>query len=153
MNVVVDYELLCCNIFVGVGFVVIEMGLFNSIGSCEIKVKIWLFNNGGFVEVVVKMLGGEVFYEGNVVIDGVLGMLVFIEFYFVVFVGYKFGGKLFFMGCLCDVVNGVEVMCIDCVVLIVIVVVFVFGKMVYELKVDFDVDLGFLSCVEVIVEW
>lgn len=151
-NAVVDYEPSCCNILAGVGPAAIEMGLLNSIGSCETKVKIRLLNNGGFVEAVVKTPGGEVSYEGNVAIDGVPGTSAPIELHFVAPVGYKSGGKLLPTGRSRDVVNGVEVTCIDCAVPIVIAAASALGKTAYESKADLDADLGFLSRVEAIAE-
>lgn len=87
-------------------------------------------------------------YEGDIVISGVLGIGVLIKFYFWDIVGFKMEGNFLFIGNVCDNINGVEVILIDCVMLIVIVEVLVMGKMGCEINVEFEDDVVFFKWFE-----
>lgn len=147
-NAVVDWEPSCGNILAGVGPAAIEMGLITNIGNSATKINIRLLNNGSFVEAVVKTPGGQVTYEGDAAIDGVPGTSAPIELHFTDVVGSKSNGKLLPTGLLRDVINGVEVTCIDCAVPIVIVPASAVGKTAYESKPELDADIHFLTRVE-----
>ena len=143
----VDWGPTCGNILAGVGPAAIEMGLIKNIGQTETKVRIRLVNTGGFVEAVVQTPGGHVTYEGDAAIDGVPGTSAPIELNFVDVVGSK-TGKLLPTGRLRDLINGVEVSCIDCAMPTVIARASALGKTGFETKLDLDLDVDFFRRIE-----
>lgn len=145
---VVNWEPSCGNILAGVGPAAIEMGLVPHVGRCETKIKIRLLNTGGVVEAVVQTPGGQVTYEGSIAIAGVPGTAAPIALHFTNIVGSQSGGVLLPTGRLRDVVNGVEVSCIDCAVPIVVAAAEALGKTAYESKADLDADAPFLRRLE-----
>ncbi|KAG0578176.1 hypothetical protein KC19_4G003900 [Ceratodon purpureus] len=143
----VDWGPTCGNILAGVGPAAIEMGLIPNIGNAETKVRIRLVNTGGFVEAVVQTPGKHVTYEGDVAIDGVPGTSAPIELSFVDVVGSK-TGKLLPTGRLRDLIDAIEVTCIDCAVPTVVARASALGKTGYESKLELDLDVDFFRRVE-----
>jgi 4-oxalomesaconate tautomerase len=107
----VDYGPTCGNILVGVGPAALEMGLVPVTGE-ETRVRIRAVNTGALVEAVVQTPGGRVSYEGSVAIDGVPGTAAPVGLNFMDVVGSK-SGAMFPTGNAIDVIDGVEVTCID----------------------------------------
>lgn len=149
-DAVVDWEPSCGNILAGVPPAAIEMGLIPRIGNSETRIKIRLLNNGSFVEAVVQTPGGQVTYDGQTAIDGVPGTSAPIELHFTDIVGSKCNKKLLPTGRVRDVIDGIEVTCLDCAVPIVIAAASAMGKTAYESKADLDGDAPFLRRVEAI---
>ena len=108
----VDYKPTCGNILVGVGPAAIEMGLVAATDP-ETRVRIRAVNAGALVEAVVRTPGGRVDYEGEVAIDGVPGTAAPVALDFLDVVGSRTGGVMFPTGRPRDVIDGLEVTCID----------------------------------------
>lgn len=90
----------------------------------------------------------QVQYEGDTVIDGVPGSAAPIALNFKDVVGSKTGGKLLPTGNLRDVIEGVEVTCIDCAMPIVIAQASAMGKTGYETRQELDADPNFFALLE-----
>lgn len=109
---IVDFKPTCGNILVGVGPAAIEMGLVQATDG-ETRVRIRAVNTGAMVESIVQTPGGVVSYEGDVAIDGVPGTAAPVALDFLQVVGSRTGGVMFPTGNTIDVIDGVEVTCID----------------------------------------
>lgn len=107
----VDYGPTCGNILVGVGPAAIEMGLVTAKRDVT-SVRIRAVNTGALVEAEVQTPGGVVSYEGNVAVDGVPGTAAPVALNFMEVVGSR-SGAMFPTGNAMDVIDGVEVTCID----------------------------------------
>ena len=107
----VDTRPNCGNMLSGVAPFAIEQGLIPA-GDGTTKVRIYNVNTGSRIEVTVCTPGGEVIYEGNARIDGVAGtaapvLLNFLDAWGAV------TGKLFPTGRRIEVIDGLELTCID----------------------------------------
>ena len=107
----VDYGPTCGNILVGVGPAAIEMGLVEAQDGVT-PVRIRAVNTGATVEALVQTPGGQVEYRGDVQLDGVPGTAAPVGLNFLDVVGSK-TGEMFPTGNRIDVIDGVEVTCID----------------------------------------
>lgn len=107
----VDFKPTCGNILTAVGPAAIEMGLMAA-QKGETLVKIRCVNTGARVEAKVQTPDGIVAYEGGAVIDGVPGAAAPVEMRFMDVVGGMTGAFLP-TGNLRDVIDGVEVTCMD----------------------------------------
>jgi len=107
----VDYGPTCGNILVGVGPAAIEMGLVAAQDGVT-PVSIRAVNTGATVEALVQTPGGAVTYAGDVALDGVPGTAAPVGLNFLDVVGSK-TGNMFATGNRIDVIDGVEVTCID----------------------------------------
>jgi len=101
----------CGNILAGVGPWAIENGLVGIAGEVT-KVRIHMVNTGGLAVAHVPTLNGSVCYEGDTAIDGVPGAAAAISIDFLNLAGAS-TGALLPTGQALDVVDGVEVTCID----------------------------------------
>lgn len=116
---IVDWEPTCGNMLSGVGPFAIEEGLFPaSPGATELIVR--NVNTESFIDVVVQTPDGHVTYDGDCAIDGVPGTAAPIELRFREVAGSQ-TGLLFPTGNPVDVIDGVEVTCIDVAMPLVIV--------------------------------
>ncbi|MBY4892193.1 4-oxalomesaconate tautomerase [Rhodobacteraceae bacterium N5(2021)] len=111
MEPMVDYRPTCGNILVGVGPAAIEMGLV-PVTDDTTTVRIRAVNTGALVESVVQTPGGQVTYAGDTHVDGVPGTAAPVALNFLDVVGSK-SGAMFPTGRPLDVIDGVEVTCID----------------------------------------
>ena len=107
----VDIKPTCGNILVGVGPAAIEMGLVTPTGR-ETEVRINAVNTGARVISKVRTEGDAVEYEGDTHVDGVPGTAAPIELSFMDVAG-SMTGSMFPTGNRIDVIDGVEVTCID----------------------------------------
>ncbi|WP_415404358.1 4-oxalomesaconate tautomerase [Tateyamaria sp. SN3-11] len=107
----VDFAPTCGNILVGVGPAAIEMGLVPVTGDVT-RVRIRAVNTGALVEAEVQTPGGAVTYDGDVAIDGVPGTAAPVPLNFMEVVGAR-TGALFPTGQAIDVIDGIEVSCVD----------------------------------------
>jgi 4-oxalomesaconate tautomerase len=107
----VDTKPNCGNILAGVGPFAIERGLV-SVSGPETRVRVKTLNTGTRAELVVQTPNGEVKYDGDESIDGVPGSAAAIPINFLDTAG-SVCGVLFPSGHHSEVVNGVEVTCID----------------------------------------
>ncbi|MEM8791538.1 MAG: 4-oxalomesaconate tautomerase [Pseudomonadota bacterium] len=107
----VDFKPTCGNILAGVGPAAIEMGLVDANGP-ETRVRIRAVNTGTRVEASVKTADGAVCYEGDCMIDGVPGSAAPVPLSFMDVAGSSTGAMLP-TGNVVDMIDGIEVTCID----------------------------------------
>lgn len=107
----VDYAPTCGNILVGVGPAAIEMGLVPVSGNVT-SVRIRAINTGALVEADVQTPDGAVSYAGDEAIDGVPGTAAPVALNFMKVVGSR-TDVLFPTGNAKDLIDGIEVSCID----------------------------------------
>ena len=107
----VDYAPTCGNILVGVGPAAIEMGLVPVSGNVT-SVRIRATNTGALVEADVQTPDGAVSYAGAEAIDGVPGTAAPVALNFMEVVGSR-TDALFPTGNAKDLIDGIEVSCID----------------------------------------
>ena len=107
----VDYGPTCGNILVGVGPAAIEMGLVPAKDGVT-PVRIRAVNTGALVEAEVQTPGGVVSFDGETAVDGVPGTAAPVALNFMEVVGSR-SGAMFPTGKALDVIDGIEVTCID----------------------------------------
>ncbi len=144
----VDYRPTCGNILVGVGPAAIEMGLVPASDPVT-TVRIRAVNTGALVEAVVQTPGGQVSYEGDVRIDGVAGTAAPVALNFLDVVGSK-TGAMFPTGNAVDVIDGVEVSCVDVAMPMMIARAEDFGVTGYEDRDTLETNRDLFTRMEVI---
>ncbi|MEM9267520.1 MAG: 4-oxalomesaconate tautomerase [Pseudomonadota bacterium] len=107
----VDFKPTCGNIMSGVGPAAIEMGLITPQDDVT-EIRINAVNTGAQVLARVQTPGGQITYEGDTEIAGVPGQAAPVELTFMGVVGSSTGSFLP-TGNLRDVIDGVEVTCMD----------------------------------------
>lgn len=136
----VDYSPTCGNILAGVGPAAIEMGLMPIMGE-KTAVKILSTNTGARVEAIVETPSSNevahVNYHGEASVNGVPGTAAPIILKFKDVVGSK-TGKLFPTGNSIDVIDGIELTCIDVAMPMVIGRATDFGITGYETREELD---------------
>ncbi len=142
----VDFKPTCGNILSGVGPAAIEMGIVAA-QSGETPVNIHAVNTGAKVAAVVQTPNGEVSYEGDAQIDGVPGTSAPIALQFMETVGGLTGAFLP-TGNLVDVIDGIEVTCMDVAMPIVIAKAESFGLTGVESAAELDEDTEFFARME-----
>ena len=108
---IVDTNPSCGNMLAGVAPFAIETGLFPAQDG-ETRVMIYNVNTEARIEAIVQTPGRAVRYTGDARIDGVPGTAAPIILNFMDVVG-SISGKLLPTGTLRDVIDGIEVTCID----------------------------------------
>ena len=142
----VDFKPTCGNILSGVGPAAIEMGLVAALDD-ETQVNIRAVNTGAKVAAVVQTPNGEVSYEGDAEIDGVPGTSAPIALQFMETVGGVTGA--FLPTCnLVDVIDGIEVTCMDVAMPIVIAKAESFGLSGTESAAELDANTEFFARME-----
>lgn len=144
----VDFKPTCGNILSGVGPAAIEMGLFPTSGD-ETTVRIRSTNTGVRVKAVLHTPGGAVEYEGNAAIDGVPGTAAPIYLNFMDVVGSS-TGALLPTGQAIDIIDGVEVTCMDVAMPVVMARADAFGLTGYETVEELDANTAFYHRMEAI---
>ena len=144
----VDFKPSCGNILVGVGPAAIEMGLVEA-GSETTEVKIRAVNTGARVIAKVQTPQGAVSYDGTASIDGVPGTAAPIELQFMDVVG-GLTGALFPTGNQIDVIDGIDVSCMDVAMPMVIARAQDFGLSGYETAAELDENRAFYDKMEAI---
>lgn len=142
----VDFKPTCGNILSGVGPAALEMGLIAPQGDVT-RVRIHSVNTGAKVEAVVRTPGGEVEYAGDAAIDGVPGTAAPIFLNFMDVVGSS-TGALLPTGALRDVIDGIEVTCMDVAMPICIARAADFGLTGYETIEELDANRDFYARME-----
>ena len=142
----VDFKPTCGNILAGVGPAAIEMGLIAPQDG-ETPVNILAVNTGARVAATVQTPGGVVEYEGSAQIDGVPGTAAPVALQFRETVGGVTGAFLP-TGNLVDVIDGVEVTCMDVAMPIVIAHAESFGLTGYESAAELDDNAAFYARME-----
>ncbi len=132
----VDFSPTCGNILVGVGPAAIEMGLVPITGDVT-TLKIRAVNTGALVEVHVQTRGGSVLYDGDTAVDGVPGTAAPVALNFMEVVGSR-TGKMFPTGNAIDVIDGVEVSCVDVAMPMMVARAADLGMTGYESQAELD---------------
>lgn len=142
----VDFKPTCGNILVGVGPAALEMGLVEATGA-ETEVKIRAVNTGARVISKVQTSADGVVYEGSAQIDGVPGSAAPIELMFMDVTGGA-TGALFPTGNRVDVIDGIEVSCLDVAMPMVIARAADFGLTGAETAAELDANRAFYDRME-----
>ena len=142
----VDFKPTCGNILSGVGPAAIEMGLVAA-SDPETRVRILGVNTGARVEAIVQTPGGVVRYDGDAAIDGVPGTAAPIRLNFMDVVGGA-TGAMFPTGQPLDVIQGVEVTCIDVAMPLVIARAEDMGLTGYETRDEIEANREFYARME-----
>ncbi|QCO57947.1 4-oxalomesaconate tautomerase (plasmid) [Pseudorhodobacter turbinis] len=142
----VDFKPTCGNILSGVGPAALEMGLVEPTGD-ETRIRVLAVNTGARVEAVVQTPGGSVNYEGTAAIDGVPGTGAPIYLNFMGVVGSS-TGALLPTGATRDVIDGIEVTCMDVAMPMVIARAADFGLTGHESAADLDANRDFYARME-----
>ena len=144
----VDTKPNCGNMLVAVGPFAIESGLVSAQNG-ETRVRIFNVNTQSLVEAIVQTPGGQVSYEGNAAIDGVPGTAAPVGINFKSAIG-SVTRKMLPTGKPLDVIDGVEVSCVDVAMPIVLMRAEDFGKTGHETAVELDADRETHSRMEAI---
>lgn len=144
----VDFKPTCGNILVGVGPAAIEMGLVTP-QDTSTEVRIRAVNTGARVATQVRTDRTGVIYEGAAKIDGVPGTAAPIDLMFHDVVGGA-TGTMFPTGNRVDVIDGVEVSCLDVAMPMVIARASSFGLTAQETAQELDTNRGFFQKMEAI---
>lgn len=142
----VDFKPTCGNILSGVGPAAIEMGLIAPQGDVT-RVRIHSVNTGAKVEAVVSTPDGAVRYEGTAAIDGVPGASAPVFLNFMDVVGSA-TGALLPTGNLRDVIDGIDVTCMDVAMPVVIARARDFGLTGTETAAELDENRAFYARME-----
>jgi 4-oxalomesaconate tautomerase len=142
----VDFKPTCGNILSAVGPAAIEMGLVKP--ACdETRIRVLSTNTGARIEAVVQTPGGVVKYDGEAAIDGAPGTAAPIYLNFMDVVGSTCGALLP-TGTLRDVIDGIEVTCMDVAMPMVIARAADFGLTGYETVEELDANRAFYDRME-----
>ncbi|MEL7344175.1 MAG: 4-oxalomesaconate tautomerase [Pseudomonadota bacterium] len=142
----VDFKPTCGNILVGVGPAAIEMGLVKAQGDTT-TVNIRAVNTGARVAAQVQTRGGKVLYDGSASIDGVPGTASPVSLMFMDVIGGA-TGQLFPTGNRIDVIDGIDVSCMDVAMPMVIARAEAFGLTGYETAAELDENRAFYDRME-----
>jgi 4-oxalomesaconate tautomerase len=142
----VDFKPTCGNILSGVGPAAIEMGLIAPQGEVT-RIKVHSVNTGAKVEAIVRTPDGAVSYDGDAAIDGVPGTAAPVYLNFMDVVG-SVTGALLPTGNLRDVIDGIEVTCMDVAMPVVIARARDFGLTGAESAAELDENRGFYDRME-----
>src|SRR5436190_12648536 len=138
----------CGNMLSAVGPFAIERGLVQAT-SPHTTLRIFNRNTGKTIEAIVQTPDGKVTYEGNAAIDGVPGHGAPVVLNFLDAAGAK-TGKLLPTGAAIDVVNGIQLSCVDFASPLVLIAATALGKTGHETKAALDHDKVLFERVEAI---
>lgn len=144
----VDTKPNCGNMLVAVGPFAIDQGLIPAKNG-ETPVRIFNVNTQSVVQAIVQTPGGEVSYEGTATIDGVPGSAAPVGINFTAAIG-AVTKKLLPTGKPLDVIDGIEVSCVDVAMPIVMMRAADMGKTGYETPVELDADRALMARMEAI---
>lgn len=142
----VDFRPTCGNILVGVGPAAIEMGLVAA-EEGETLVRIHAVNTGAIIEAVVRTPGRAVDYAGDFAIAGVPGTAAPIRLGFMETIG-SVTGALLPTGKIRDVIDGIEVTCMDVAMPVMIARAADFDLTGHETREELDANRAFFERVE-----
>lgn len=138
----------CGNLLAGIGPFAIEEGLFPAQDGVT-QVRIHMLNTKSIAVAAVQTPGGKVRYDGEARIDGVPGTAAPIPIDFLDVAGSSCGALLP-TGQARDVIDGVEVTCIDNGMPVVVMRAADFGKSGYETPEELEADAELKARVEAI---
>ena len=144
----VDTKPNCGNMLIGVGPFAIEAGLVPALDP-ETTVRIYNVNTRTLVEAIVQTPGGKVTYEGDAAIDGVPGTAAPVKISFKGGIG-SVTGKLLPTGKPLDVIDGIDVSCVDVAMPTVFMPAEQLGKTGYESAAELDADKALMQRMEAI---
>lgn len=144
----VDTKPNCGNMLVAVGPFAIEAGLVPA-GGPETAVRIHNVNTKSLVEAIVQTPDGRVTYAGSAAIDGVPGTAAPVKINFRSAAG-AVTGKLLPTGRPLDVIDGIEVSCVDMAMPMVLMRAEQFGKSGFETPAELDADKDLLAGMEAV---
>lgn len=144
----VDTKPNCGNMLVGVGPFAIEAGLVKA-QHPETVVRIFNVNTEALVEAIVQTPDGKVVYEGNAAIDGVPGTAAPVKLNFKSAIG-SVTGRLLPTGRALDVIDGVDVSCVDVAMPMILMRAEQFGKSGNETAAELDADRDLFKRMEAI---
>ncbi|MGH8660390.1 MAG: 4-oxalomesaconate tautomerase [Burkholderiales bacterium] len=145
---IVDTKPNCGNMLVAVGPFAIEAGLVSA-NNGETTVRIFNVNTQALVEAIVQTPGGNVSYEGKASIDGVPGTAAPVGINFKGGIG-SVTGKQLPSGRPLDVIDGVEVSCVDVAMPMILMRAEAFGKTGHESAAALDADKELFKRMEAI---
>lgn len=144
----VDFKPTCGNILSGVGPAAIEMGLVEPQDGVT-TVNILAVNTGAKITAVVQTPDKVVSYEGTTQIDGVPGTSAPVALNFMDTIGGA-TGSLLPTGNAKDVIDGIEVTCMDVAMPMVIARADSFGLTGYETAAELDDNAAFFARLEAV---
>ncbi|TJZ59113.1 4-oxalomesaconate tautomerase [Streptomyces piniterrae] len=143
---VVDTNPSCGNILSAVAPYAVESGMVAA-QQGETTVRIFNENTRTVSTAIVQTPGGLVTYDGAARIDGVPGSAAPVKLDLAATAGSR-TGKLLPTGAVRDVVNGIEISCVDMSVPMVLIPAAALGRTGYESKQDLDADHELLARIE-----
>jgi len=138
----------CGNMLAGVGPFAIARGLVKA-GDPTTTIRIFNVNTSKVIEAVMQTPRGVVTYDGDAKVDGVPGTGAPIVLNFLNAAGAK-TGRLLPTGKPMDIIDGVEVSCVDLSSPLVFVRASALGKTGYETKRELDSDPDLIVRIEAI---
>jgi 2-methylaconitate cis-trans-isomerase PrpF len=142
----VDMGPTCGNLLAGVGPFAIEMGMVKATPG-QTVVRIRAANTGALVTATLQTPGGDVCYDGDILLDGVTRRAAPVHLSFEALNGSK-TGSMFPTGARSDIVDGIAVTCMDVAVPMVFARAEVFGKTGYEAAATYNADSALLARLE-----
>jgi 2-methylaconitate cis-trans-isomerase PrpF len=142
----VDTRPNCGNMLAGVGPFALENGLVAATGDSTV-VRIYNVNTSAKVHATIQTPGGRVNYDGDTLIDGVTQPAAPVHLTFLDAWG-AMTGKLFPTGNRLDVIDGVEMTCIDAAMQMMIVRASHFGLKGTETAAELDATSGLIAALE-----
>jgi 2-methylaconitate cis-trans-isomerase PrpF len=143
---IVDTNPSCGNMLAGVAPFAIETGLFPAADG-ETHVMIYNVNTEARIEAIVQTPGRQVQYTGDARIDGVPGTAAPIVLNFMDVVG-SISGKLLPTGNARDVIDGIEVTCIDVAMPMIMMRAKDFGLTGYEGRAEINPNKALFARIE-----
>jgi 2-methylaconitate cis-trans-isomerase PrpF len=144
----VDTKPNCGNMLVAVGPFAIEAGLVQA-RHPETVVRIFNVNTQALVEAIVQTPNGRVTYEGEASIAGVPGTAAPVGLNFTSAIG-SVTGKLLPTGKPLDVIDGVDVSCVDVAMPMILMRAEQLGKTGHETPAELDADKTLMARMEAI---
>ena len=144
----VDTKPNCGNMLSGVGPFAIEAGLVKA-SDPETMVRIFNVNTRTLIEAVIQTPQARVEYDGDTRIDGVHDPAAPIKLSFLNAMG-AVTGKLLPTGNVVDVIDGIDVSCVDMAMPVVIMAAEAFEKSGHETPAELDADRDLLARIEAI---
>jgi 4-oxalomesaconate tautomerase len=143
---IVDTAPSCGNMLAGVAPFAIETGIVKAKDG-ETRLMIFNVNTEARIEAVLQTPGGQIQYTGNARIDGVPGTAAPIVLNFMDVVG-SVSGKMLPTGNVRDVIDGIEVTCIDVAMPMIMMRAVDFGITGTEDRAHFDANKALFTRVE-----
>ncbi|HBP28066.1 MAG: 4-oxalomesaconate tautomerase [Advenella sp.] len=142
----IDYNVNCGNMLAAVGPYAIDQGLVKADGLAT-TVRIFNVNTAKRIVATVQTNNGRVLYQGDARIDGVPDQAAPVWLRFEDMAGAK-TGKLLPTGNVVDIMNGIEVSCVDAAVPMAIVAADAFGLTGHESAEVINANADLLAKVE-----